>query len=179
MTAMETRMSAVEGAVAALEESDRPRGTVSQAQDVGQSDDQVEEVASGEFDKLSTQEATDEAVNAFLRNPAKAKELKNELFLRFALDRSLDEAKARKRLPGAIVDRLMTEKLQASRSWPGDGKGKPKPKVPALLVRFIRCILLKCGETDIGKGMDKRISVSKNLLCRVQLNYVYSRYRIL
>ena len=90
-----------------------------------------------------------------------ANRLENEIVLRFALDQSVDEDKARKRLPGAIVDRLMSHPLQASRSWPGDGKETQKPEVPPILVRFIREVLQKCGEADIGRRMDKRISVRK------------------
>ena len=87
--------------------------------------------------------------------------LESEIILSYALEKSNNEAKARKRLPGAIVDRLMKSKLQASRSWPGVGKDTKKSDVPPLLTRFIRTLLQKCGEKDIGEKMDKRISVRK------------------
>ena len=85
--------------------------------------------------------------------------MENEIVLHFALDKSRNEATARKRLPGAIMDRLLTPPLQASRSWPGDGKDTKKDRLPALLVRFVRDVLQKCGESNIDHKMDKRISV--------------------
>ena len=64
---------------------------------------------------------TDAAILIFLTDPMKSQDLQKELVERFSLDEAQDLEKARKRLPGAVIDRMMTPKLQASRSWPGDG----------------------------------------------------------
>ena len=91
---------------------------------------------------------------------SQANDLANEIFERLGLDKAADVDKARKRLPGAIMDRLAHKHLQARRSWPGDGKDTKKREFPPLFVKFVRNLLRTCGETDIGKKMDKRISVN-------------------
>ena len=82
---------------------------------------QVKDSKSGHFDKLSTVEETDAAIVIFLTDPKKSTDLQEELVGRFSLDKACNVEKARGRLPGAIIDRVMTDSFAASRSWPGDG----------------------------------------------------------
>ena len=85
--------------------------------------DQVKGTKSGQFDELSTVEETDASIELFLSDPEKANDLQEEVVDRFSLDKAKPGKfeSARSRLPGAIVDRMMTDRLAAARSWPGDG----------------------------------------------------------
>ena len=85
--------------------------------------DQVKGTKSGQFDELSTVEETDASIVLFLSDPEKTNDLQEVIVDRFSLDKAKPGKfeSARSRLPGAIVDRMMTDRLAAARSWPGDG----------------------------------------------------------
>ena len=85
--------------------------------------DQVKGTKSGQFDELSTVEETDASIELFLSDPEKTNDLQEEIVGRFSLDKAKPGKfeSARSRLPGAIVDRMMTDRLAAARSWPGEG----------------------------------------------------------
>ena len=170
--AIEVRVSALEdleARVSALEDKQAENSGSGGANAITDedpvADEPIEVLESGQFgvvlteDDEDVEDATDDAIIKFLSSPKKANELGNELYERFALDKERDVVKARKRLPGAIVDSLMSTRLQETRAWPGDGKASHKREIPALLARFVRNVIRACGETDLGRTLDKRISV--------------------
>ena len=108
------------------------------------------------FDNLKTDAKTDAAIKRFFSDQERVDKLEEEIKadLRKAMANETEEQAAR-RLPGRVIEHLLSIEIQEERSWPGGWKVYKKP-LPSVLVQFARKLIREVG-VEPDAEVDKRI----------------------
>ena len=108
------------------------------------------------FDNLKTDKETDEAIKRYFSDQDRVDKLEEEIKadLRKAMANETEEQAAR-RLPGRVIEHLLSLEIQEERAWPGGWKVYKKP-LPSVLVQFARRLIGEVG-VEPDAEVDKRI----------------------